>query len=37
MFISKEEIQLFYADTDMMGVMYHANYLSWVGRPLSVI
>lgn len=29
MFISKKEIQLLYADTDMMGVMYHANYLKW--------
>lgn len=29
MFISKTEIQLLYADTDMMGVMYHANYLKW--------
>jgi acyl-CoA thioester hydrolase len=29
MFISTKEIQLLYADTDMMGVMYHANYLKW--------
>ncbi|WP_428908459.1 acyl-CoA thioesterase [Niallia sp. Krafla_26] len=29
MYISKKEIQLLYADTDMMGVMYHANYLKW--------
>jgi acyl-CoA thioester hydrolase len=29
MFISNKEIQLLYADTDMMGVIYHANYLKW--------
>ncbi|WP_338452344.1 thioesterase family protein [Niallia oryzisoli] len=29
MFISTKEIQLLYADTDMMGVIYHANYLKW--------
>lgn len=29
MYISKKEIQLSYADTDMMGVIYHANYLKW--------
>ena len=29
MYISKKGIQLLYADTDMMGVMYHANYLKW--------
>ncbi len=28
-FISSKEIQLSYADTDMMGVIYHANYLKW--------
>ncbi|MGI6450183.1 MAG: acyl-CoA thioesterase [Desulfitobacteriia bacterium] len=28
-FISTQEIQLSYADTDMMGVIYHANYLKW--------
>lgn len=27
--ISTLEIQLSYADTDMMGVIYHANYLKW--------
>ncbi|UWG96206.1 acyl-CoA thioesterase [Dehalobacter sp. DCM] len=27
--ISTIEIQLSYADTDMMGVIYHANYLKW--------
>lgn len=32
--ISTAEIQLSYADTDMMGVIYHANYLKWfeIGR-----
>lgn len=29
MYISIKEIQLSYADTDMMGVIYHANYLKW--------
>ncbi|WP_040209005.1 acyl-CoA thioesterase [Neobacillus jeddahensis] len=28
-FISTNEIQLYYADTDMMGVIYHANYLKY--------
>lgn len=38
MYISKEEIQLLYADTDMMGVMYHANYLKWfeLGRSALI-
>ena len=29
MFISSREIQVLYADTDMMGVIYHANYLKY--------
>lgn len=29
MYFSNKEIQLSYADTDMMGVIYHANYLKW--------
>jgi acyl-CoA thioester hydrolase len=28
-FVSTREIQLYYADTDMMGVIYHANYLKF--------
>jgi len=28
-FVSRREIQLYYADTDMMGVIYHANYLKF--------
>lgn len=28
-FVSTKEIQLYYADTDMMGVIYHANYLKF--------
>ncbi|MDF2857230.1 MAG: hypothetical protein K0Q87_3081 [Neobacillus sp.] len=28
-FFSTREIQLYYADTDMMGVIYHANYLKF--------
>jgi acyl-CoA thioester hydrolase len=32
--ISKREIEVRYADTDQMGVVYHANYLVWmeIGR-----
>ncbi|NLL52170.1 MAG: acyl-CoA thioesterase [Peptococcaceae bacterium] len=29
MYTSKKEIQITYADTDMMGIIYHANYLKW--------
>ncbi|MGI5902088.1 MAG: acyl-CoA thioesterase [Desulfitobacteriia bacterium] len=38
MFISTKEIQVTYADTDMMGVIYHANYLKWfdIGRTQLV-
>ena len=38
MYKSKEEIQLLYADTDLMGVMYHANYLKWfeLGRSALI-
>ncbi|WP_243387967.1 acyl-CoA thioesterase [Bacillus kexueae] len=34
MFVSKKEIDVRYAETDQMGVVYHANYLVWmeVGR-----
>ncbi|WP_374718188.1 acyl-CoA thioesterase [Neobacillus sp.] len=28
-FVSTREIHLYYADTDMMGVIYHANYLKF--------
>ncbi|RYD01231.1 hypothetical protein N752_31255 [Desulforamulus aquiferis] len=28
-YISHKDIQILYADTDMMGVIYHANYLKW--------
>lgn len=30
MYIAKKEIQLSYADTDMMGVIYHGNYMKWL-------
>ncbi|MGM9922758.1 MAG: acyl-CoA thioesterase [Bacillus sp. (in: firmicutes)] len=30
MFISKKEIEVRYAETDQMGVVYHANYLVWL-------
>jgi len=29
LFVSTREIELYYADTDMMGVVYHANYLKY--------
>lgn len=34
MLVSKKEIEVRYAETDQMGVVYHANYLIWmeVGR-----
>jgi acyl-CoA thioester hydrolase len=34
MLVSKKEIEVRYAETDQMGVVYHANYLVWmeVGR-----
>lgn len=34
MFISTEKIKVRYAETDQMGVVYHANYLVWceIGR-----
>ncbi|MFC3886055.1 acyl-CoA thioesterase [Bacillus songklensis] len=34
MLVSKKEIDVRYAETDQMGVVYHANYLVWmeVGR-----
>lgn len=34
MIVSRTPIQVRYAETDMMGVVYHANYLAWfeVGR-----
>ncbi|SHK23400.1 acyl-CoA thioester hydrolase [Desulforamulus aeronauticus DSM 10349] len=39
MYISEKEIQILYADTDMMGVIYHANYLKWfeLGRTQLII
>jgi acyl-CoA thioester hydrolase len=38
MFVSSVEIQVAYADTDMMGVIYHANYLKWfeIGRTTLI-
>ncbi|GER68909.1 hypothetical protein BpJC7_02120 [Weizmannia acidilactici] len=30
MHIAKTDIQLSYADTDMMGVIYHGNYIKWL-------
>lgn len=34
MFVSEKEIEIRYAETDQMGVVYHANYLVWmeIGR-----
>ncbi|MFC0274065.1 acyl-CoA thioesterase [Metabacillus herbersteinensis] len=38
MLISKKEIEVRYAETDQMGVVYHANYLIWmeVGRTALI-
>lgn len=30
MLVSKKEIEIRYAETDQMGVVYHANYLIWM-------
>lgn len=30
MYIATKEIQISYADTDMMGVIYHGNYIKWL-------
>lgn len=34
MFVSETEVEVRYAETDQMGVVYHANYLVWmeIGR-----
>ncbi|GKV68232.1 hypothetical protein NCCP2716_07300 [Sporosarcina sp. NCCP-2716] len=34
MYVSEKEIEIRYAETDQMGVVYHANYLIWmeIGR-----
>lgn len=38
MFISEKEIEIRYAETDQMGVVYHANYLVWleIGRTALI-
>jgi acyl-CoA thioester hydrolase len=38
MLVSKKEIEVRYAETDQMGVVYHANYLVWmeVGRTTLI-
>lgn len=38
MFISEKQIEIRYAETDQMGVVYHANYLVWmeIGRTQLV-
>ena len=38
MFISEKEIEIRYAETDQMGVVYHANYLVWmeIGRTTLI-
>jgi len=32
MFISEKLVEVRYAETDAMGVVYHANYLVWFER-----
>ncbi|NPC92914.1 acyl-CoA thioesterase [Bacillus sp. WMMC1349] len=38
MYVTKKEIEVRYAETDQMGVVYHANYLIWmeVGRTALI-
>ena len=38
MFASEKEIEIRYAETDQMGVVYHANYLVWmeIGRTALI-
>lgn len=38
LFISEKEIDIRYAETDQMGVVYHANYLVWmeIGRTALI-
>ncbi|MDA1475219.1 acyl-CoA thioesterase [Bacillus changyiensis] len=38
MYVIKKEIEVRYAETDQMGVVYHANYLIWmeVGRTALI-
>ncbi|MFC4323156.1 acyl-CoA thioesterase [Litchfieldia salsa] len=38
MHVSKKEIEVRYAETDQMGVVYHANYLVWmeIGRTALI-
>ncbi|PID15112.1 hypothetical protein CSV63_10020 [Sporosarcina sp. P34] len=38
MFTSEKEIEVRYAETDQMGVVYHANYLIWmeIGRTTLI-
>lgn len=38
LFISEKEIEIRYAETDQMGVVYHANYLVWmeIGRTTLI-
>jgi len=30
MFVSEKQVEIRYADTDQMGVVYHANYVIWM-------
>lgn len=38
MFVNEKEIEVRYAETDQMGVVYHANYLVWmeIGRTALI-
>lgn len=38
MFVSEKQIEIRYAETDQMGVVYHANYLIWmeIGRTALI-
>lgn len=30
MFVAEHEVEIRYAETDQMGVVYHSNYLVWL-------
>ena len=37
MFVSEKQIEIRYAETDQMGVVYHANYLIWMEIESTVV
>ncbi|MEY9979737.1 acyl-CoA thioesterase FadM [Lysinibacillus sp. RC79] len=35
MFVSEKQVEIRYAETDQMGVVYHANYIIWMERRIN--